>query len=161
MARQSTIEFGNFICKFGDLNLLDFVEEIVIPAFTNPVFKRKFADDLYFFLNTSLVNLADTEPPVLAIIGRHVKSMLIHQEQTYTEAEGLKPSTQTFEMAPSSVFVLILNTHKLLLFDETRNAPGLEAFGTTAHRCMVQAWEALIDRVHGERREEAGPGATE
>lgn len=45
---QKNLEMVNFVCKFGDADLLDLFAEVVYPAFFNEDNKRKYrgSDDV-------------------------------------------------------------------------------------------------------------------
>lgn len=50
MPRKSELEFANFILKFGqERALIDFAEEIVIPAFSSGL-ERFYGETKHFFI---------------------------------------------------------------------------------------------------------------
>jgi hypothetical protein len=57
------IEFANFLCRFGaDKVLLDYLEEIILPAFIDDTLIRTYGRENpseYLFYETSVVNLAE------------------------------------------------------------------------------------------------------
>lgn len=138
--------FANFICHFGEREMLDLCDEVVIPAFTNESYRRTYADTEYFFHDVQLVTLKQAdgrdEP---AIAGKFVKNTVIHRDQVYKEKK-LVHSPYKVESAPSSFFVLVLRDHKLLFTPEVRGAPGLESFGTTVERFLRSAHLEFVER---------------
>lgn len=140
--RQHDLSFANFILRFGpDLVLLDYIEEIVLPAFLNEGHIRKRGDTELRFYNTRLRELGAHEGvPVLGITGHFVKDTKLRRQQIFREGEGLVPLPAEIESAPSSFFVLILNNHRLLYFAETAGAPPLSTFGATVERFVRTEW---------------------
>lgn len=74
---KRSVQFANFICHFGNLEMLDLCEEVVIPAFTDGKLKRTYKDTSYFFHDVELISIPTdgkhTEP---AIVGKFVKDIL-------------------------------------------------------------------------------------
>ncbi|MGK7933145.1 MAG: hypothetical protein AB4041_17170 [Microcystaceae cyanobacterium] len=57
MTTKHSLEFANFICRFGDnLVLLDLLEEIIIPAFTDEHLQRSYRDTSFFFMMLILLS---------------------------------------------------------------------------------------------------------
>ena len=140
--RQHDLSFANFILRFG-INevLLDYVEEIVLPAFLNEDHIRRRGETELRFYNTQLRQLGTHEGvPVLGISGHFVKDTKLRRQQIFREGEGLVPLPAEIESAPSSFFVLILNNHRLLYFAETAGAPPLSSFGATVEHFLRAEW---------------------
>lgn len=58
MGKKKELEFANFTLKFGlDGNLLDYAEEIVLPAFFDEKLERSFGKTTYFLRNVQLLVL--------------------------------------------------------------------------------------------------------
>lgn len=147
MSKQRHIEFANFTCKFGNQKvLLDLAREVVIPAF-QPGFFREYKDNKFFFLDTRLVNLAFSDDPILAIVGRFIRNTYLEREQIYKEDQGLVKDHQVIASSPSALFALILNNHKLLYLHETGHAPTLEAFRATASKFIRERHKSFIDEL--------------
>ncbi len=126
------VEFANFICKFGEEDLLDYAEEIVIPAFLDTSDSKENRGGTYFLMNVELRLLDDNDESSLAFVGRLVKNTQIQIAQRYdNKTQRLVMAEQIVDNAPSSLFVLILFNHVLLYVRETLEAPGTEAFGNT------------------------------
>ena len=148
--RQHELSFANFILRFGLTEvLLDYVEEIVLPAFLNEEHIRKYGDTEYRFYNTKLRKLAVHERiPVLGITGHFVKDTKLRRQQIFREDQGLVANSAEIESAPSSFFILILNNHRLLYFAETAGAPTLDAFGATTEQFLRLEWNRhLRERI--------------
>lgn len=128
---KRSVQFANFICHFGRLEMLDLCEEVIIPAFTTSSNVRKYKDTTYFFYEVELVNLSGDEGQAEpAIIGRFVKNTVLQREQIYRDGK-LVPSVGSLDTAPSSLFVLTFRDHKLLFLSENAGAPGIESFRST------------------------------
>lgn len=125
--RELPLEMGNFVCKFGKANLIDYFEEIVLPAFSDKNLSRKYGQTSYFFEKVKLVTVDGR----VLLVGRIIKDMVLEREQVYEEGKGLLAEADELRSSPSSVFVLILDVHRLLYVKETRYAPSLENFKST------------------------------
>lgn len=131
MARfHQTLNVANFICRFGDNDvLLDMAENIVIPAFLGQRI-RSYADTNYFFIDTKIIDVGTRGDPELALIGRYVKAGKIARDQIYIDGKIVKDHKE-LDSAPTSFFVLMLSNHKLLYIRENSGAPGLTSFSST------------------------------
>lgn len=141
------VHFANFICHFGNFELLDLLKEIVLPAFLGD-HRRTYKDTKYFFHQVQVLNLdGDSYEP--AICGRFVKDMVVRSEQRFNALTGeLQKSQGSLETAPSAVFALLLASHKLLYLHETAAAPGLESFRSTTEAFLRDARVAFLERQY-------------
>jgi hypothetical protein len=109
MSRTQTASFANLVCRFGDkFLLLDFADEIVVPAFTDATVKREYASTSYFFLKVRMAEVRYGDDDLLVIYGRLVKDTVLMREQVYVPDAGLVPSRDSMPSALSSFFTLIL-----------------------------------------------------
>lgn len=155
MSKLNQIEFANFICRFGDVKvLLDLADEIVVPAFTTDGMQRSYSDTKYFFFQVKLMEMSGGNIPVLAIAGHFVKDTTLKREQIYDKKDGLKPDHLTMPSSPSSIFMLILNNHKLIYLHETANAPNLQAFRSTCEQFIRQKHKEFIDKLFQQKQKE-------
>ena len=133
--RRDTAAFANFICRFGDEKvLLDYAEEIVIPAFTHDTYVRSYGKHThYHFYKVKFVKLDEIAGiPVFALAGRFVKDTMLTRHQVFEEQVGLIQDEQEMRSSPSAFFVLILNNHRLIYFPETPHAPEFNSFAAGA-----------------------------
>lgn len=167
---KNRIEFYNFTLTFGeDLVLLDLFDQVVYPAFFE-VRERSIQSSTYFFLDTQLVNLSERsdsqdnidrlsesdqqqeEVPKLAIIGRFVKDTNLTREQRFDyENQEIVPEEGTLQSSPTAVFVLILNTHRLLYFGETHYPPLIKTFEATVQKFLVLSHLEFLQRLYNEQ----------
>ena len=137
MAFIKKLELANYTLTFDDKKvLIDFFYEIVMPSFEDSKYKRLIkGGGEFFFLDTQLVILdANSKNPQLAIAGRFVKNMLLKSEQKLSKNGKLISDKQELETAPTSLFTLILNNHRLIFCREMGYAPTLTDFlRTSAH----------------------------
>ncbi|QGH30829.1 hypothetical protein [Kluyvera intermedia] len=158
MSFTKTIEFANYTLNFGtDKVLLDAFECIVKPSFIDEKYIRKFKDTEYFFTDTKLIVLnsedqIDTEfvgphqsvIPTLALCGRIIKKTTFKREQIFQDGNLIKDH-KTLESHPSSIFVLMLNDHRLMLCKEVPGAPTLEEFENTSRHCLAERYNSFVD----------------
>ncbi len=142
--RVHDIAFANFICKFGEQNLLDFVVEIVIPAFRETGVIRRYADTDYRFINVSLLNIGSDEEPNFAITGRFVKNTVLRRSQVLISEHEIAHDEAAIQSAPSSFFVLLLGNHRLIYFAETANAPDTISFARAAAAAIRDKHKVFI-----------------
>jgi hypothetical protein len=153
MSSGHPVHFANFICHVGDAELADVLREIVIPAFeTNKA--RAFRDIRYLLHQVVVTNLTMSEgKEVPAIIGRLIKDMVVRSEQQFDTITGqLLKAKQQMHTSPSSLFVLLLDSHKLIYCHETANAPGLDAFKSTISSFLSNAREDVVRKLHDDAR---------
>ena len=158
MAFTKRIEFANYTLKFGDDKImLDLLEEIVWPSFQEREYIRKLKNrSSYFFLDTQLVNLrATTGEKSVAIAGRIVKNTKIARDQYYRSG-GLVPDKRELASAPSAIFVLLLENHRLLYCREMSNAPGIQNFASTTQNFLSQRHSEFIQEKLTEVQAERG-----
>ncbi|MBE9176792.1 hypothetical protein IQ225_18375 [Synechocystis salina LEGE 06155] len=149
MPKKGELEFANFILRFGQEHvLIDFVEEIVIPAF-NSGLERAYGETTHFFHDVEILNFGNLENPVLCIVGRYIKNTVVKREQVFDEENNeLIKDNSSLHTSPSAVFILILNNHRLIYFSETSYAPSLLAFQTTIGKFIKEKYHHFIDELH-------------
>lgn len=153
MRYRSTVSFANFICKFGDKKvLLDLAEDVVIPAFTDATLERTYGDASYFFLDTKVVPITYNGEQLLAIGGRFVKNTAVSRDQIFDEQKGLVRDRRSLRSAPSAVFALILNNHKLIYHPEVAGAPNLSEFRTTCASFIKTKHIAHINDLYNKNK---------
>jgi hypothetical protein len=150
LAFTKKLEFGNYTLNFGeDKVLLDLFSEIVMPSFHEMKFVRKLKDKGdYFFLDTKLIIL-DKNPnePVLGISGRIVKNTKLKRDQIFRTNDGLIEDKKELETAPSSTFLLVLNTHRLILCKEVAGAPTIQNFQSTSQHFLRSQHKQFIEKM--------------
>lgn len=160
MVQKSKIEFANFICKFGDKNLLDFAAEIVLPAFTDDTLVRSYGKNThYYFLDTDVIDLGtstDPKKPEIALVGRFVKDTVLTREQVIEDRKLVKDE-QTLRTSPSAFFVLVLHNHRLIYQPETSHFPPLSAFKITVQNFLKKKQIQYIDKVYEQNRSSDTP----
>lgn len=130
---DQAVEFTNFICHFGNGVLLDYLNEIVLPAFLNTSLLRKYGNTEYLLLDVKLVNLKSIQEPdeyTPALIGKFVMDTELRRNQILVDGK-IVPDRHKIKSSPSSLFVLLLDNHKLIYSKQVPGAPGLLAFRTT------------------------------
>lgn len=148
MKRDIAMEAANFTLKFGGANLLDYLEEIVLPAFLGERVRR-YADTRYFFTNVTLTEIQG----VVCLVGRFVKDVMLHSEQRFIKGEIVQDERK-MQSSPSAVFVLMLDTHRVIFGKETKHPPTLQNFEGTAIRFLKDAHKEYIERLYNEADEE-------
>lgn len=148
------LEFGNYTLRFGDEVLLDYYDEIVFPSFLEMNHVRKIGDKSeFFFIDTECVVLDDTvEPPILGIKGRLIKNTILTREQIF-DGEDIIEDHDELETAPSSFFLLILNTHRLILCKEVSDAPTIQNFQSTSQNFLNQEYVKYISYLYDSAKE--------
>ncbi len=156
MDQHLKMQFANFVCKFGEhMNLLDLAEEIVIPAFSDEELVRTFADTQYFIMDFQIWKETITDGETLLCLGgRFVKDTVLQRDQVYDDKQGrIVKSPMTMPSAPTSLFVLILNNHKLIYLPEVSAAPPLQAFSATIRKFIGQKRKEFLESEYKAARE--------
>jgi len=146
--KKFPVHYANFVCHFGEAELLDYLDEIVVPAFTGGGV-RTFKDGTYRLNSVEVLNLGTGKAhSELALCGRFIKDMVVRSEQRYdAQSDTVVPDNMKMETAPSALFALLLASHKLIYLSETAHAPGMESFRSTIASLLNKARIAYIDDV--------------
>lgn len=143
MSGTHTVHFANFICRFGDAKvLLDLADEVVLPAFLERR-QRKYGASQFFFQETELINFGTDEAPELIVAGRFIHDTLLTRDQVLQEGKLVKDHA-SMPSAPSALFAMVLDTHKLLYLPETKQAPSLTAFKATSEKFIKTSYHEFL-----------------
>lgn len=151
--RHNSLAFGNFICRFGDLVLLDLAEEVVFPALLDTSLQRRYGETSYFFFDVSIKNFGTPSAPSVGIVGRLVKNTILRRTQTFSPDVGLQPDPLAISSAPSAHFLLLLENHRLVYFAETPDAPDMSAFALTARYVIKNHYDRFLRRTKEQNRD--------
>ncbi|WP_255989713.1 hypothetical protein [Chitinolyticbacter albus] len=138
---QKKVEFANFILHVGELKFLDVFHQIVYAAFFER-WGRKYGNSTYMLHKCSLVNVGrdEFEP---AIVGRIIKDERIIRHQRFEEGELIDDPAELAN-CPSSLFALLLKSHRLMFLREMPGAPGVDAFRTTVENFLKRSWKTFL-----------------
>ncbi len=152
--RQQSIQFANFVCKFGNKNLLDYLFEIVLPAFTDRALVRNYGERAsYVFHNVTVSAMISPENRLTwTIAGQFVKNTELQREQILDDSNGLIKDHRTLRSSPSSFFVLVLNNNRLMYYPETAHAPDFTAFRATCMAFLDKKHKDFINSIYLSRR---------
>lgn len=140
------IEIGNFVCLYGEKELLDHFEDRVWEVFRNnyKISWNKGEDNAYIFHGFELKQIEGD----YYLCGKIVRQMTLKSSQKYDEEKQvLKPRLTKMDDSPSTFFLLRLFDHKLIILKETTRAPGIEKLekvimkGLLEHRGKVKKKE--------------------
>lgn len=145
---ERPVEMGNFVCKFGHKNLLDYFGTVVHPAFSDKKLIRKYGDTTYFFNKVKIITVEGR----ILLVGRFIKDMILEREQVYTTSDGLKADHEEMQSSPSAIFVLVLDIHRLIYLKETKHAPSLENFKSTIESFIKTKHKSYIDSLAEESK---------
>ena len=106
---------------------------------------RKYGSSRYIVRDCVLLNLGGNDAPDLVLAGRIIHDTVLEREQLLVDGEIVKDHA-TLPHAPSAIFVLMLDTHRLIYFAETRGAPKLQALRATIQRAIRDQWNWYIRR---------------
>ena len=146
MLTNQHLEVWNFVCRFGEQVLLDRYAELVEPAFLGN-HERGWGDTRFVLNKVQYLNAGTKAKPSPALAGRFVKDTVLHQEQKLVGGK-LLPADGELPSAPSSLFVLILASHRLLFVREHRGSPDAKQFAATIDRFIRIERTKLIEKLH-------------
>lgn len=159
MSDHRPVEFANFICRTDRLELLDFVDTVVVPAFQLGL-TRTWGETSYFLHDVQIVDLQpQTSKGLLAVAGRFVKDTVLHSEQVFRNG-ALTANNQKIKSAPSAFFLLLIEQHKLIYCSEYKGAPSLETFRSTLQQFINRAHGNYIQSVYDQRKASASEQAS-
>lgn len=140
--KKHHLEFGNFICKFDDKDLVDHLKEIVLPALMSGE-TRRYGRSTYHLLNPQIVDLGDNN---VGLAFEFVKNQVLQSVQQLDKSRNeVFPVNEWLESAPSSMVLLILNTHRLVFMPKTKFAPTMKELATTCEILINRFRQRFID----------------
>jgi len=140
--------FSNFILKFGEKNLIDYVDSVVLPAFTDKELRRKYGKASYRLYQVA------AEPAVIGgfdnfiIYGQLIKDTVLESRQYLGPNEELIVDQRWIQDTPSSFFFLEIAGHKLIFVKETSFAPDEGAFRSTLFSFIKQKRDDMIHQIY-------------
>jgi hypothetical protein len=154
---RGQIEFANVLCHFGtDKVLLDYLDEIVLPAFTDDKLIRprgKENPTRYHFYEVEVEVLdKNSSPPMIGISGQFVKDVRLTRTQIYDANEGLVEDTQSMASSPSSYFLFLVNNHQLVYLPKTPHAPSVGEFASTLSSFIKRKHVAFVNALYDEAK---------
>lgn len=154
MTQTKHVEFANFTCKFGEkLSMLDLFDKVILPSFEARKYKREIRDSEYFIIDTCLIKReADDGTPYIGLSGKIVKNTKLKRDQIFREDKGIIEDHDELESAPTSMFVLILNNHRLIYVKEISGAPGIEAFKATCSKFIGLQHKWFINKLYEDHK---------
>ena len=149
--RRHVANFANFICKFGEKDLIDYADSIVVPAFLDETLTRIYGSTAFILHDVKFVTLdKNTQPTIVGLTGSFVKDTELTREQLFDRDKGLVKDPQSMRSSPSAFFVLILNNHRLIYFPETTHAPTLDMFRSTVLWRLRKKHHQFISALYSE-----------
>jgi len=158
MSFTQRVEFSNYTLKFGEEKvLLDYFNDIVFPSFKSRRYVRKIREKgEYFFLDTDIIHLQlDDGQQTAAIAGRIVKNTKLKRDQIFTN-DGIVADPKELETAPTSVFVLLLDNHRLIFCREVSGAPSIQNFESTSRAFLQKRHIEYINELLATKEIELG-----
>lgn len=129
---------------------------------SSPHIKRASESPLFYaspFINVAIHKLGtEDKEDFIGISGRFVKNTTLEREQIFDQKKSnLVTDYKEMESAPSALFTLILNNHRLLYVKETNYAPSINEFGTTVEHIIKKYLDlerkSYFDKIRQERKE--------
>jgi hypothetical protein len=148
------VEFANFLCHFGETEvMLDYLKEIVLPAFTDDTLVRRRGRDTpteYHLYNVEITKLEDGGTPIIGVTGELIKNVKLVRTQIFSPSQGLIEDHGSMDSSPSAYFCLALNNHQLMYLPKTPHAPSLGEFESTVASFIKKKHKTYLDRLYEE-----------
>ncbi|PFY83989.1 hypothetical protein [Bacillus toyonensis] len=153
MIERKSLYIANFNCTFGKENkpMLDYFEEIVMPAFQQSQV-RESDGNKYFFDNVKLIMLKGE----FMLGGLLIKRTKLEVKSLYTEGK-LTLTNEIHPSDPYSYFLINLKNHRMVLVKNQKGSPNLGNFSATA-KYVLKDYVSKINRDI-EDKEERLPAA--
>jgi hypothetical protein len=85
----------------------------------------------------------------IAIAGRYVKNTFEKREQYLDdERDELIRDNSMMQTSPSSIFIIVLNHHRMMFYGETKNAPSLSSFRSTMKNFIKSKFEDYVNECY-------------
>lgn len=140
MFKHKNLYMANFNCTFGEnhLPMLEYFEEIVLPAFTNG-YKKKTSKSTFFFHN---VNLIEYKKDKYAISGIIVKQTILEVKSLMDDKTGdIIRKDEKIPSDPFSYFTIFLENHRMVLVKNQSGSPNLKNFESMVKFALKEASE--------------------
>lgn len=153
MAERKSLYIANFNCTFGKENkpMLDYFEEIVMPAFQQSQV-RESDGNKYFFDNVKLIMVKGE----FMLGGLLIKRTKLEVKSLYTEGK-LTLTNEIHPSDPYSYFLINLKNHRMVIVKNQKGSPNLGNFSATA-KYVLKDYISKINRDI-ENKEERLPAA--
>ncbi|MDA2756502.1 hypothetical protein PDQ74_05850 [Bacillus cereus group sp. Bc005] len=153
MIERKSLYIANFNCTFGKENkpMLDYFEEIVMPAFQQSQV-RESDGNKYFFDNVKLIMVKGE----FMLGGLLIKRTKLEVKSLYTEGK-LTLTNEIHPSDPYSYFLINLKNHRMVLVKNQKGSPNLGNFSATA-KYVLKDYVGKINRDI-EDKEERLPAA--
>ncbi|MFA2814598.1 hypothetical protein AB1I91_12790 [Bacillus paranthracis] len=153
MIERKSLYIANFNCTFGKENkpMLDYFEEIVMPAFQQSQV-RESDGNKYFFDNVKLIMVKGE----FMLGGLLIKRTKLEVKSLYTEGK-LTLTNEIHPSDPYSYFLINLKNHRMVLVKNQKGSPNLGNFSATA-KYVLKDYVSKINRDI-EDKEERLPAA--
>lgn len=145
---KKRVDFANFVCHFGNDELLSYLKEIVIPAFKWD-YVRNYGEESMFLHNVEFVKIKnEAGSDDIFVTGQFVVDTKFKRTQIFLDE--IIPDLASLDVALSSFFVLRLRDHKLIYVKEVAGAPGLAKFRTTIESFLKRSRNDYIGALFEE-----------
>ena len=110
---RNQIEFANVLCHFGaDKVLLDYLNEIVLPAFTDDTLIRERGKETptryhFYEVEVEVVDKKLHRRPQSGFLVEFVKDVRLTRTQIFDASKGLVEDAQSMASSPSSYFLFL------------------------------------------------------
>lgn len=124
---QKNMYMANFNCTFGDnyLPMLDYFEDIILPAFTDN-YEKKTSKNKFFFHNVKIIEYSENKYALSGIIVKQtvleIKSLIDDKTGDIIKKDDKIPSD------PFSYFIIFLENHRMVLIKNQSGSPSLKDF---------------------------------
>ncbi len=106
--------------------MLDYFDEIVMPALTYGYF-RKNGDTTYLFMNIKVIEKYGD----FALTGIIVKKTVLEVKSDLTPDGRLIEVDEKYPAAPYSTFIIYLKNHRMVYVENQKGSPNLKSFRAT------------------------------
>lgn len=152
---QPEVHLLNLTWKVGTLNMLQVAESIVLPAIFSGKHIKQYGVEM-FILHPSIVHVKRSEgQPEPAVLFQLVVNTKLTRDQTWDEkTQALKTDPRELKTAPSAWCLLLLSSHRVVMFHYMRFSPKGSRLTQILKALSRPFWEQWIeDRVPQSRGE--------
>ncbi|MEP3686264.1 MAG: hypothetical protein ABJN05_04105 [Sulfitobacter dubius] len=146
MKENYKVNFANLSIRFGERELLDYVE-IVSSAFLVDTHVRDTVSGNYFFVDVQIYQPDPTDPMSTVIAGRIVKDTKLRREQVL-QGKTLVEDHQTLASTPSAFFCVFLADHRVAFVPETSFPPTLKNFEAAISLFVKREFKKFTDKIY-------------
>ena len=137
--KKATATLANFNCTMKFNNdvkpMLNFFNDIIYPALSDKSLYYETKKNKFYISDLKVIQLKDGP---IALVGKHIKRTTLDIYPDYDANVGFIGNQSSSPSAPDSNFILLLNNHRIIYYNNKSGAPTISAFSSTVRNIVFK-----------------------